>query len=188
MNAKTTKVMAVRPLPWYREPWPWLLMAGPFIVIVAGIYTTVLAVSSSDGLVADDYYKEGLAINRSLERDARAQASGIAATAHFGEGGRVRIALATDMGAGLRTLRLHLLHPTRAGMDQEVVLRPLAPGLWEGSLGAMPPGNWQLQLDSPELAPGSGWRVVGRWSAGAESAQLRPVGEVPAARSVEQRP
>ncbi len=41
--------------PWYREPWPWLLMSGPATVIVAGIYTSVLAFSGTDGLVADDY-------------------------------------------------------------------------------------------------------------------------------------
>ena len=68
------------------------------------------------------------------------------------------------------------------------MLRPLAPGLWEGSLGAMPPGNWQLQLDSTEPAPGSGWRVVGRWSAGAESAQLRPAGEGQGPKVEERRP
>ena len=23
--------------PWYKEPWPWILMAGPGIVVVAGL-------------------------------------------------------------------------------------------------------------------------------------------------------
>ena len=36
---------------------------GPAAVIVAGVYTTILAFSSTDGLVADDYYKQGLMIN-----------------------------------------------------------------------------------------------------------------------------
>ena len=25
--------------PWYRQRWPWLLMAGPAIVVVASMYT-----------------------------------------------------------------------------------------------------------------------------------------------------
>ena len=54
--------------PWYREPWPWLLMAGPVAVVLAGIATTVLAVTTFDGLVADDYYKQGLGINRVIAR------------------------------------------------------------------------------------------------------------------------
>ena len=39
--------------PWYREPWPWLLMLGPLIVIIAGVITAYLAVVTSDGLVED---------------------------------------------------------------------------------------------------------------------------------------
>ena len=38
--------------PWYREPWPWLLMAGPAIVVVAGVTTAVIAFRGADGLVA----------------------------------------------------------------------------------------------------------------------------------------
>ena len=55
--------------PWYKEPWPWILMAGPAIVIVAGFVTAWLAIISNDGLVTDDYYKQGLALNQRLQRD-----------------------------------------------------------------------------------------------------------------------
>jgi hypothetical protein len=48
--------------PWYKEPWPWILMAGPVIVIVAGVITAWLAVISNDGLVSDDYYKQGMGL------------------------------------------------------------------------------------------------------------------------------
>ena len=54
--------------PWYRHRWPWLLMLGPFVVIVAAAITVYLAVISNDGLVDDDYYKQGLAINQTLAR------------------------------------------------------------------------------------------------------------------------
>ena len=58
--------------PWYHEPWPWLLMAGPLVVIIAGFATLLLAIRSSDGLVADDYYKQSMAINQIMLRDSRA--------------------------------------------------------------------------------------------------------------------
>mgnify|MGYP000916835605 FL=1 len=45
--------------PWYREPWPWLLMSGPGLVVIAGVVTAWIAFSGADGLVADDYYKQG---------------------------------------------------------------------------------------------------------------------------------
>ena len=39
MNQSTTPISTV---PWYRQRWPWLLMLGPMVVVVAGISTAVL--------------------------------------------------------------------------------------------------------------------------------------------------
>ena len=41
--------------PWYREPWPWIVIAGPAAVAVAGAITIWLAVNNADDLVIDDY-------------------------------------------------------------------------------------------------------------------------------------
>ena len=40
------------PVPWYRQRWPWLLFAGPAIVVVASFATLWLAASSDDGVIA----------------------------------------------------------------------------------------------------------------------------------------
>ncbi|HRJ64128.1 MAG TPA: FixH family protein, partial [Brevundimonas sp.] len=47
-------------------------MSGPGLVVIAGVVTAWIAFSGADGLVADDYYKQGLGINRTIARDARA--------------------------------------------------------------------------------------------------------------------
>ena len=47
-------------LPWYKERWTWLLMLMPATAIVAGFITLWLAITSFDGLVADDYYKQAI--------------------------------------------------------------------------------------------------------------------------------
>ena len=39
--------------PWYREPWPWLLMAGPAIVVAACIVSAILAIATADPLVSE---------------------------------------------------------------------------------------------------------------------------------------
>ena len=65
-----TNDYAAQPVPWYRHRWTWGLMAGPAIVLVAGAVTMVLAIRSDDGLVARDYYKRGLMINRVLKERA----------------------------------------------------------------------------------------------------------------------
>jgi hypothetical protein len=142
--------------PWHREPWPWILMAGPAIVVVAGIITTVLAVTSSDGVVADDYYKQGLGINRVIERDARALSLGIAAQVTFNEerdGVRVMLASSAPLPA---SLRLRII-AARRDADQTIELRHAGPALYEGRLA--PPRGSRLRL-ALEDAAGT-WRVTG---------------------------
>jgi uncharacterized protein len=145
--------------PWHREPWPWILMAGPAIVVVAGIITTVIAVTTSDAMVADDYYKRGLGINRVMERDARARTLGIAAQVQFNEErDGVRVILAS--GAALPdALRLKLIHPTRPDADQTVELRAAGPALYEGRMQPPRGATWQVALED---AAGT-WRVTGAW-------------------------
>lgn len=48
--------------PWYKEPWPWILMAGPAIVIVACIYTIYLAFNHFDEPFTSGAYKRGLQV------------------------------------------------------------------------------------------------------------------------------
>ncbi|HPQ97458.1 MAG TPA: FixH family protein, partial [Thiolinea sp.] len=52
--------------PWYRQFWPWVLICLPLTVVMASMVTLVIAMESSSGLVADDYYNEGRSINRTL--------------------------------------------------------------------------------------------------------------------------
>lgn len=60
---------------WWREPMMWLVLGGPFIVIVAGVVTLVLAIRTPDPVVAADYYRQGLEINKTLaERETAAAA------------------------------------------------------------------------------------------------------------------
>lgn len=109
--------------PWHREPWPWILMAGPAVVIVAGFVTLWLAVNSDDGLVADDYYKRGLAINQTLSRGQVARDLGLSAEVGISdETGLVTVSM---HGANHLPdeLNLRLVHPTRAVADQKIVLR-----------------------------------------------------------------
>lgn len=53
--------------PWWKFGHVWLIIAGPAIVIVAGFVTLWLAVSRPDPVVAEDYYRQGIEINKTLE-------------------------------------------------------------------------------------------------------------------------
>jgi hypothetical protein len=144
--------------PWYREPWPWFLMAIPAASVVVGIIMATLAIRTEDGLVADDYYKRGLAINRELARDDAARAGGLHAQLWFEPaGGRVRVALAGSGQPGAAGMRLTFVHPTRAGFDRSVGLTPAGAGMYEAVVGALAPGRWQVTLEDNARA----WRIGG---------------------------
>lgn len=54
--------------PWWRYGHVWLVIAGPLVVVCAGIATVVIALRSPDPVLAQDYYKRGLEINKTLEK------------------------------------------------------------------------------------------------------------------------
>ena len=144
---------------WYREPAPWLLMLGPAVVIVAGFFTLWLAMRSDDGLVADDYYKRGLAINRVLERDRRAASLGVRATVTEGRQGELMVALSG--GAPMPpALTLQLIHPTRAGDDRTFGLPATARGVYRSGPVSIPAGRRYVIVGD---AAGS-WRLTGEWT------------------------
>lgn len=151
--------MYAKTLPWYREPWPWLLMSGPVLVIVAGVITTWIAVTTSDGLVTDDYYKQGLAINQTLDRGALAARHGYHAELRF-EAGRHEVVLNLTAKADspqADLLRLRVVHPTRAGRDALVLLRRGSDGSYRGVAPELAAGRWLLVLEDADAS----WRIDG---------------------------
>jgi hypothetical protein len=55
--------------PWWRHGHVWLIIAGPAAVVVAGLVTAWIAVQGADTLVAEDYYRRGVEINKTLAGD-----------------------------------------------------------------------------------------------------------------------
>lgn len=144
-------------------------MAGPAAVIVAGFFTMALAFRTEDGLVADDYYKQGLAINRVLRRDERARELDLKAVVSFSDA-RVRVVL-RDRKEAAPELRLRLVHPTRGGRDRSVSLRWTSLGVYEGSVAGIYGETRRLVLEDV----GSTWRLTGTWSGREEPASLEAV-------------
>lgn len=145
--------------PWYRERWPWILMAGPAAVLVAGGITTWIAFSTADGLVAQDYYKQGLAVNRVLEKEQAAARLGLSARIELA-GDRHRIVV-TLAGAQPQDLRVRFAHATRAGFDLSLRLVRVGEGRYEAAVpNVLPPGRWNVQVEGPA----GDWRLAGEWT------------------------
>ena len=130
----------------------------PFSAVIMGGVMLTLAVSSDDGLVTDDYYKKGLRINRTLERDALAASYEIAGEILLGAPGEsVEVSLAGNAQfQAPEIVHLRLFHTTRSGLDRDLRLRRVAAGRYVASVPHLEPGAWQVQLDA------DGWRLNGR--------------------------
>lgn len=138
-------------------------MAAPLAAIVGGLVTFWLAVKSDDGLVADDYYKRGLAINKTLLRERFASQLNYRAQVMFStDGRRLRVQL-TGTGVLPAAVQLRLAHPTRAGLDQLIALHAVSAGLFEAQLDSPVTGRrvlvledagraWRLSAEAPEVA------------------------------------
>ncbi|MDR0736349.1 MAG: FixH family protein [Zoogloeaceae bacterium] len=154
----TANALDVRP--WYREPWPWILMSGPIIVVIAGIATAIIAMNVHPvAMVEDDYYKQGLAINQRLHRDKVASDLSLSAQVML-SGQEVRVFLNAADRTKLPTgLRLHFNHRTRSGQDQVVTLEAAGQGFYSGVLTAEVRGRWHVYLEDQDET----WRLVGSW-------------------------
>ena len=154
-------------LPWYRQPWPWFLIALPAVAVVASTATAVLAVRSNDGVVAD-YYQRGLAINDELARSARAVELGLTvdvAAAGLRAGDRVALRIVARQPLPLdATVRLALMQSGRAGAEIVLARTMRADdglaanfvGVWrEDVVGSADSAPWQWVVESAD------WRVDG---------------------------
>ncbi|MCH4564061.1 FixH family protein [Halomonas sp. EGI 63088] len=144
--------------PWYKQFWPWFLIGLLLSAITVSTTFAVLSVRSFDGMVQEDYYEHGRAINMVLAKQQRAADLGLEA--------RLRIDPLTsdvvlDLGGDTRPERLvlKLIFPTAADRDQELVLEHVR----EGRYLAQAPDNlryrWYLQLQP--AGEGPEWRLVG---------------------------
>ena len=110
--------------PWYNHPLVWMMIAIPFSAVIMGVIMIWLAVDTDDGLVADDYYKQGLAINEVISRDIKAAELGLSALIELDNSTKA-IKVEFDKGslsAYPDTLTLSFRHATRANSDVSVTL------------------------------------------------------------------
>lgn len=155
--------------PWYREPWPWVLIALPAIAVVGGITTAVIAFRGADGVVAADYYKRGLAINEELSRSRLAATLGIEAQIRIGgiepgDGVGIRLIAAQPLPPEA-ALRVRLVHPGRSGADRVALLARANVaddgrsveywGNWGEAAPVAGHPAWQLVLETKQ------WRIDG---------------------------
>jgi len=146
----TTDALHLADPPWYRQRWPWLLIAGPAIVVIAALFTAWLAAATDDGVIADDYYKRGLLINKEIDRTSRAEAMHLAAVLRVDADGAATLAMSgfADPAAAPTAVRVLVTHPTRAGQDRVVTLTLGPEGAYVGTIAPRPAGRWLVSIET----------------------------------------
>jgi hypothetical protein len=155
-----TSIPAPPGQPWYAQRWPWLLMLGPAIVIVAGIHTTWVAFTMQDALVVDDYYMQGKAINQDLRRERTAAAMGLRAQLRYDAArGMLAGQLSGKLTPANLPIKLQLIHSTLPEKDIRLSARTDANGAFEIALPIFDKARWQVMLEDD----GTDWRLSGPW-------------------------
>ena len=148
-----TPIVPVRPA--WREPLVWLVVGIPAATVVAGVVTWWIAAQRADSNVADDYYKRGLAINRSLERESRAKTLGLRAEVSLTGENDLRLRLTG--GAVLPpTLTVMLTHPVRAEQDRRLSVDRQADGVYRIVAPQVRAGTWDISIEAQD------WRLAAR--------------------------
>jgi len=143
--------------PWYKQFWPWFLIALPGSVVIASIATIIIAVNNPDSVVVDDYYKAGLGINRNLSRELLATQLGINANLIIHDK-LATISLSSAKNVTSTDLQLKLMHPTLPDKDQIITLSRIDSNTFSGAIIPPAQGTWNLSIESD--APS--WRIQKR--------------------------
>jgi len=159
------------PLPWYRQGWPWLLVLLPASTVIASMATVWLAFTNDDALVRNDYYREGLAINRRLDDGARARAAGLAAELRYERATRaveLRLQGADD---DLQRVVLTIEHPTDATRDETLTLLAAGNGVFRAQASTPLDGKRYLLLEHA-AADGRSWQLRGTLQPATEAVRV----------------
>ncbi|MCB1724802.1 MAG: FixH family protein [Gammaproteobacteria bacterium] len=156
--------------PWYKQFWPWFLISLPLSVVIAGIVTFNLAIDTQDGLVSDDYYKEGLAVNKDADSAAAAHRLGIAGQLDYNaDTGSVTVRFQKPLPEVTGLLTLRVTHPTLTDRDQSIQLAPIDDRSQVGRIESLGPAHWRISISPADKA----WRIDGRLLVpGSASSQL----------------
>jgi hypothetical protein len=135
----------------------WLLIALPATAVIGSMVSLYLAITTSDGLVVDDYYTRGKAINRDLARDRAALTHGLVARFDIDMAeNRVSLTLESQDYVPPPEARLSFLHPTQPGHDQLIKLQQTGKGRYAAGIDELGRGKWYVQLEADD------WRLSGR--------------------------
>ena len=141
--------------PWYREPWPWVLIAIPGITILWSIFLFLFSLEQHVSMVEDDYYDEGMGINRELSRDIEAANLDLSGRVSFTDGERLDILLESPERRNWERLQVELSHATLGDRDQTTIAERVGKGRYRARIQPLSDGRWYVDIRNI----GNDWRL-----------------------------
>lgn len=131
--------------PWYKQFWPWFLIIVPVVTVIMSGVLVYFAASTEDSLVIDDYYKEGKAINATLDKEERARKLNITSELTI-NGTRVALKFHSGIPQEGTAVKLSFYHVTLEKLDTELLLTRDAEGVYRGTTERELEGKWHISL------------------------------------------
>jgi len=136
------------------------------VVLGVNITLVVMAVRTFSGLETNSAYDQGLGYNTTLAEAAQNAAIGwhadIAITAPDAAQRHLAVTMTDRSGTPLPdlTIKVMLVRPTNAGLDEVILLQPLDHGRYQADFKPSALGNWDLRLRAERA--GTKWQYSER--------------------------
>jgi|TARA_B110000503_G_C7159851_1_gene419128 hypothetical protein len=144
--------------PWYKQFWLWFIVTPLLVVFALGFSMLYLAIKTNDGVVVDNYYKDGKGIFVRKDEDALARAQNLRADLLWADD-KLMVSLTGDLTPLPEALRLLFIFPTAQAGDVSVLLQHQGLGQYQGRLAEPVIGNRQLQIQP--VGESVNWRLHG---------------------------
>ncbi len=131
--------------PWYKQFWPWFLIAIPTSSFIMEYLIVKFANNTQDSQVVDHYYKEGKAYNVNHQKVDNARKLRIMTDLSVNDG-----QIALEFHSGIpeegNALKLSFYHVTLAERDVSLLLTRDANGIYRGFVEQDLSGKWRVTL------------------------------------------
>lgn len=84
---RSANELPVQARPWWKEPYVWMVIAGPLSAVIACAITAFYILRGPDAVVSEEQYREGVAIMREVQAASAQMQPAHTARNHSATGG-----------------------------------------------------------------------------------------------------
>ncbi|WP_119395378.1 FixH family protein [Salinibius halmophilus] len=108
-----------KPTPGYKSPYMWMVLIPVMASVVAGTTFLIASIVSWDGVVVDNYYKDGRSYEMRQDEDYAARQMGLSALM-LQQGDNLLVQVNGEINSLPKELKLYVIHPTKSDFDQRI--------------------------------------------------------------------